>query len=412
MADFHAGVEGKPVEGAPRGDAGAPGKTDKTDKTMTAEIPFVDLKAQYRSISTEVDASIQEVLEGCDFILGEKVSRFEKEFASFCGVSYAVGVASGTEAIHLALRALGVGPGDEVITQANTFIATPLSIAYTGARPVFVDVDPETYNMDPALVEEAVTEKTKAVIPVHLYGKAAPMDEILEIAERHSLFVVEDACQAHGALYRGKKRAGTAGSMGHAAAFSFYPGKNLGAYGDAGMVTTDDGKIFEEIRMLRNYGQKVKYHHALKGFNSRLDTIQAAVLTVKLRRLRDWNAMRVENARLYSELLEGVPEVMTPEHGYEGTERSSHVFHLYVIRARERDSLLEHLRKNSIAAQIHYPLPCHLQEAFRDQGSLEGDFPVTEALSKEILSLPMYPELKEREIERVAETIAGFYRKD
>ncbi len=367
------------------------------------KVPFVDLKAQYSAISHEIGGSVSEVLGDCDFILGRKVKTFERDFASYCGSLYALGVASGTEALHLALRALGIGPGDEVITQANTFIATVLAISYTGATPVLVDVDEETFNLDPSLLEMAITSRTKAVIPVHLYGRTGPLDEIKDIAERHGLAIVEDACQAHGAIYQGKIGAARAGTLGDIAAFSFYPGKNLGAYGDGGAITTDNIELYEKLKMLRDYGQVVKYHHQVEGFNSRLDTIQAAVLSVKLKYLDRWNRLRAEHAARYTELLSGITELKCPQ------LCEGHVYHLYVVRVEERDGLAEYLSARGISAGIHYPVPNHLQPAFRRLGYAKGSFPVTEKLSGEILSLPIFPELQYRQIRHVANTINAFY---
>lgn len=371
------------------------------------KVPFVDLRAQYAQISEEVGKEVKGVMERCDFVLGERVRDFEREFAAYCGVRYAAGVSSGTEALHLALRALGIKAGDEVITQANTFIATLLAISYTGAKPVLVDIDPATYGMDPEKVEAAITERTRAIIPVHIYGRPAPMDELKKIAAGHRLYIVEDACQAHGAFYYGAKGAERVGGLGHIAAFSFYPGKNLGAYGDGGAVTTNDCELFKKIRMLRDYGQQVKYHHQMKGFNSRLDTIHAAVLLVKLKYLDRWNTLRAEHAKRYMELLEGVPEIELPAFKIE--KDRSHIFHLFVIRAEERAGLMDYLSDRGISTGIHYPVPNHLQKAFSDLGYMEGDFPVTEKYAEEILSLPMFPELKYDQIKYVAGAIRNFY---
>ncbi len=370
-------------------------------------VPLVDLRTQSSLIREEVKEEIDEVMTRCDFILGNKVKTFEEAFREFCGVRYAAGVASGTDALLIALKSLGIGPGDEVITQANTFIATVLAVSHAGARPVLVDIDPRTYNIDTQRIEERITERTKALLPVHIYGRVAPMDELLDTATKHSIAVVEDACQSHGAWHygrRGKKRTGSIGRIG---AFSFYPGKNLGAYGDGGMVTTDDAGLFKKVCMLRDYGQTKKYHHALKGFNSRLDTMQAAVLSVKLRYLEGWNILRVSHARKYIELLKDVPEVVLPE--IDETKPLSHVFHLFVVRVEERDRLFEFLKARSINAGIHYPVPCHLQEAFKGLGYGPGDFPVTEDYAKKVLSLPMYPELTDERIEYVAGVIREFY---
>lgn len=376
-------------------------------KGLRMEVPFVDLKAQYARIAREVNGGIKEVLDGSDFILGRKVREFEESFAVYCGTSYTAGVASGTDALHLALKAFGVGPGDEVITQANTFIATLLAISYTGARPVLVDVDPETCNIDPEKLCAAVTAKTRAIVPVHLYGRPAPMDAVMELAGRHGIYVVEDACQAHGACHEGKEGRRRVGSIGNAAAFSFYPGKNLGAYGDGGMVATNSRAVAERVRMLRDYGQAEKYHHASQGFNSRLDTMQAAVLLAKLEHLDEWNAMRMDHARRYRDLLCDVPEITLPD--FDPGRRLSHVFHLFVVRAEERDGLREHLSERRISTGIHYPVPCHLQEAYRGLGYKPGSFPVTEDRAGAIVSLPIFPELRDEQIRYVVESVRDFY---
>lgn len=363
------------------------------------KIPFVDLKIQYQTIQDDVNSNLQEVMRRCDFVLGQDVKTFEEEFATFCQVEYAVGLDSGYSALELILRAYGIGPGDEVITAANTFIATAFAITNTGAKPVLVDIDPATYNLDPTLLEAAITPATRAIMPVHLYGQTADMDPILHIASKHGMQVIEDAAQAHGARYKGKR----AGSLGDAAAFSFYPGKNLGAYGDGGAVVTNDPQLAERIRMLRDLGMRVKYHHEIKGFNHRLDTMQAAVLRVKLRHLDDWNAARRQVARQYdlrlSDLIIIIPS--TPEW-------AEHIYHLYVIRAENRDALQKYLNQAGIASGLHYPIPIHLQPAYQELGYQEGDFPITEQYAKEILSLPMYPELTTDAVDYVADTIKAF----
>jgi len=362
-------------------------------------VPFVDLGVQYRAISAEIDDAISKVIQDADFILGREVRLFEEEFAEFCDSSYAVGVDSGTSALELALRAFDIGPGDEVITAANSFIASALGISHAGAKPVLVDVDPFTYTLDVKALERAITRRTKAIIPVHLYGHPAHMGPIRQLADRHGLVVIEDACQAHGASYKGKR----VGSLGHAAAFSFYPGKNLGAYGDGGMVVTKDRKIANRLEMLRNYGQKEKYKHLFRGYNRRLDTMQAAILRVKLKYLEKWNAARRWNAKLYQKHLEGSGVVVPGEAG--GAES---VWHLYVIRTERRDALKEHLVSKGINASIHYPIPIHLQPAYQDLGYKRGDFPVTEAYADRILSLPMYPELSDRQVEFISQTVCEF----
>lgn len=364
-----------------------------------ANVPFVDLGVQYRAISAEIDDAISKVIQDADFILGREVRLFEEEFAEFCDSSYAVGVDSGTSALELALRAFDIGPGDEVITAANSFIASALGISHAGAKPVLVDVDPFTYTLDVKALERAITRRTKAIIPVHLYGHPAHMGPIRQLADRHGLVVIEDACQAHGASYKGKR----VGSLGHSAAFSFYPGKNLGAYGDGGMVVTKDRKIADRLEMLRNYGQKEKYKHLFRGYNRRLDTMQAAILRVKLKYLEKWNAARRWNAKLYQKHLEGSGVVVPGEAG--GAES---VWHLYVIRTERRDALKEHLVSKGINASIHYPIPIHLQPAYQDLGYKRGDFPVTEAYADRILSLPMYAELSDRQIEFISQTVCEF----
>ena len=363
------------------------------------QVPFVDLAAQYRTIAEEVHEATSKVIQDADFILGREVKLFEEEFATFCEAKYAVGVDSGTSALELALRAYDIGTGDEVITAANTFIATALAISHAGAKPVLVDVDPLTYTIDVAEVEKAITRRTKAILPVHLYGHPAPMEPIRQLAGKFGIVVIEDACQAHGARYKGKR----AGSLGDAAAFSFYPGKNLGAYGDGGMVVTNDREVANRLEMLRNYGQKEKYHHLFRGYNRRLDTLQAAILRVKLKYLEKWNAARRCSAKLYHDFLEGT-DVVTPSE----TREVESVWHLYVIRSEHRDTLREHLVSKGISASIHYPIPVHLQPAYKDLGYKRGNFPVTEGHASRILSLPMYAELTSEQVQLTAETIREF----
>lgn len=361
-------------------------------------VPFVDLGAQYTEIESEVNAAIGGVLRRGDFILGEGVRRFETEFASYCEVKHGIGVDSGTSALELAIRAFGIGPGDEVITAANTFIATALSITHAGATPVLVDVDPINYTIDPDLVEAAITERTSAIIPVHLYGHPADMDRIMEIARKHNLAVIEDASQAHGARYKGSR----VGSIGHAAAFSLYPAKNLGAYGDAGIVVTSDAEIAERIALLRNYGSKEKYRHDLPGFNRRLDTMQAEVLSVKLRYLDGWNSARRDHAMDYENHLSDVTgDLVIPR----VSAWAEPVFHVYVIQVADRDRLRLELDKHHISTVVHYPVPIHLQPAYADLGHFSGDFPVTESAADRIVSLPMFPELSERDLELVAREV-------
>ncbi len=368
---------------------------------MNSKVPFVDLTAQYHQIKPTIDEAIMRVVESSAFILGPDVKRFEEEFAAFCEAKAAVGVDSGTSALELALRAYDIGSGDEVITAANTFIATVLAISYVGAKPILVDVDPNTYNIDCDQLEKAITKRTKAIIPVHLYGQMADMDAILAIARKYNLIVIEDACQAHGARYNGKR----AGSLGDAAAFSFYPSKNLGAYGDGGAVVTQDEKIAEKIRRLRNYGEKEKYYHEFIGYNRRLDTVQAAVLRIKLSLLDQWNESRRRHAVKYSQLLQGKPLTIPTVPSY-----AEPVWHLYVVQVENRDQIRRMLAEKGISCGIHYPVPIHLQEAYRELGYKKGDFPITEALAEKILSLPMYAELTDEQIAAVADELTAVLR--
>jgi dTDP-4-amino-4,6-dideoxygalactose transaminase len=365
-------------------------------------IEFVDLKRQFQPLREEIMSRIDQVLAGMNLFLGENVYRLEEEFAAYCGVPHAIGVGSGTDALHLALRAVGVGPGDEVITVANTFFATVEAIALCGARPVFVDIDPASYTMDPSRVEAAITPRTKAIVPVHLYGQPADMDPIIAISRKHGLAVVEDACQAHGAEYKGAK----AGSLGDVAAFSFYYSKNLGAYGEGGMVVTKDREIATQVQMLRNHGGRERYHHALMGANARLDEIQAAALRVKLPYLDSWNAARRTWAEEYSRRLADLENVITPV----TQPYAKHVFHLYVIRTPDRDHLQKWLKRHGVSTGIHYPVPVHLQEACADFGYSLGSLPETEAAAQEILSLPMFAELTIDEVAFVCQTIRNSVR--
>jgi len=362
-------------------------------------IPIVDLKRQYEMMKDEINTAIAEVLNNSWFILGKQVEAFEQEFADFCGTKFAVGVGSGTEAIHLALVSLGVHSGDEVITVPNTAVFTVSAISFANGEPVFVDIDPQTYTIDPTKIENAITTRTKVILPVHLYGQCADMGRILEIARKYNLKVIEDACQAHGAEYNTKK----AGVLGDLGCFSFYPSKNLGAYGDGGMVITDNPELAERLRMLRNGGQEKRYYHKIKGFNSRLDEIQAAILRVKLKHLNEWNERRRRNAELYNRLITN-KEVIKPVEATYG----KHIYHLYVIRHPERDKLRGYLAENEIGTQIHYPIPIHLQEAYRDLGLKKGSCQVTERYADEILSLPVYPELTREEIQTVSQIINKF----
>ena len=362
-------------------------------------IPFLDLKAQYQSIKDEISEAINAVLESGHFVLGEHVEAFEREFATYCGTRYGVAVNSGTSALHLALLALGIGPGDEVITVPFTFVATVAAIQYTGARPVFVDIDPTSYTLDPNQLESAIGSSTKAIIPVHLYGQPADMTAVSEIARRHGVAVIEDACQAHGAEHFGKR----VGSLGDLACFSFYPGKNLGAYGEGGIAVTDHEPYVRTIRMLRDWGQERKYHHVLKGYNYRLEAIQGTILGVKLRHLEYWTRARLGHARLYDTLLSPSP-VKTPK----AMPHARHVYHVYAVRSRERDALQSYLQTRGIQTGIHYPIPVHLQKAYADLGYRKGDFPHSERAATEVLSLPMYPELSSTAIEQVAQAIRAF----
>jgi dTDP-4-amino-4,6-dideoxygalactose transaminase len=361
------------------------------------KIPLVDLKAQYASIKPEIDAALQRVLDETDFISGSAVAEFEQSFASYCGTRSAVGLANGTDALQLSLLALGVGHGDEVITAVNTFIATSEAISATGARPIFVDNDPHTYTIDVTKIEEKITPRTKAIIPIHLYGQPAAMDAVNEIAARHDLQVIEDAAQAHGASFNGK----TVGTLGRLACFSFYPGKNLGAYGDAGAIATNDEALANMVRMLANHGRLKKYEHEIEGYNSRLDTLQAAILSVKLRHLRAWTQKRQENAFIYSQHLAHASTIVTPVvHPY-----ATHVFHLYVVRVQQREKVQQALREAGIATGIHYPIPLHRQPAYKYLGLPTGSYPVAERFAGEILSLPMYPELSADQIAFICDTL-------
>ncbi len=365
-------------------------------------VPFVDLKAQYESIREETSSAIQDVLDATAFAGGPFVARFEKKFAQFCGVKHALGVGSGTSALWLALLACGIGPGDEVITVPNTFIATAEAISFAGARPVFVDIREDTYVMDPTKVEKAVTDRTRAIIPVHLFGQVADMDPIMEIARDRRLVVIEDACQAHGARYKGK-RAGSIGDMG---CFSFYPGKNLGAYGEAGAVTTNNDALAEKVSILRDHGQTRKYCHSMIGWNSRMDGFQAAILEVKLRRLEEWNKARRKNARLYGSLLSPIGDVTLPVEADYG----EHVFHVYAVRTPKRDELIAYLGEREISCGIHYPTPIHLQEAYRFLGKGQGSFPAAEQCAAQMVSLPLFAELTPEQIEWTAGEMRAFFQ--
>jgi dTDP-4-amino-4,6-dideoxygalactose transaminase len=368
---------------------------------MPNTIPMVDLKAQYARIKGEVDAAMAAVVASSQFIKGEDCAKLEEEFAAYCGVKHAVGVANGTDSLTISLRAYGIGPGDEVVTVANTFIATGEAILLNGARPVFVDVDPQSFTMDPSKLEAAITKRTKLILPVHLYGHPADMDGINDVASRHGLPVLEDAAQAHGAEL-GTRRAG---SLGHAGSFSFYPGKNLGAYGDAGMVVTNDADFAARVRQIANHGSGThRYDNLVVGTNSRLDTLQAAVLRVKLRHLDRWNAERRSRAEAYTRALAGIPGLQLP------TERpgARSAWHLYTLRSSERDALQKHLGEAGISTAIHYPRPIHLQPAMSAAGGRPGDLPVSEELSRRVLCVPLYPELGDESVERVAASVRAF----
>jgi dTDP-4-amino-4,6-dideoxygalactose transaminase len=362
-------------------------------------IPFVDLQAQHRALERELSAAVAEVMGKCDFILGGAVEKFENEFAQFIGAKHAVGVASGLDALSLSLRAAGVGQGDEVIIPANTFVATALAVTAAGARPVLVDCNEATFNIEPARIEAAITPRTKAIMPVHLFGQPAEMDAIVAIARRRNLIVIEDACQSHGAKYKGQ----TTGTFGLTGCYSFYPAKNLGACGDGGALVTNDDALAAKVRLLRNYGQKQKYAHVVQGTNSRLDTLQAAILRVKLRHLAEWNEARARHAAAYSQKLADI--VRTPRIA----PNCTHIFHLYVIRVPKRAELQKFLAERGVQTVIHYPVPVHLHEAYADLGHKRGDFPVSERLADEILSLPMFPELRDEQIHFVCDAIHKYY---
>lgn len=357
-----------------------------------ALIPFLDLKAQYSQIKPRVDAAVMRVIDSGQFVLGPDVAAFEERFAAYCGVGHCLAVNSGTSALHLALLAAGIGPGDEVITVSMTFVATTAAILYAGARPVFVDVDPVAWTMDPALVEAAVTPRTKAILPVHLHGLMADMDPIMEIARRHGLVVIEDAAQAHGAEYKGRR----AGSIGDIGCFSFYPGKNLGAFGEGGAVVTAQPELAQRISLLRDWGQKTKYNHVVAGFNYRMDGIQGAVLNVKMDYIEEWTEGRRSVAACYDRLLASSPLVRPTPPAY-----SRHVYHVYAVRQPRRDAALKALQAAGIGAGIHYPVPVHLQKAYADLGYKAGDLPVTEQIAGEFLSLPIYPELQPQQAAEV-----------
>jgi dTDP-4-amino-4,6-dideoxygalactose transaminase len=362
-------------------------------------VPFLDLKIQHQTIQDELVDAVGQVMAKTAFAGGPFVEEFETQFASFCQSGFCVGVGSGTEALWLTLLALGLGPGDEVITVPNTFMATAEAITYCGAMPVFVEIEEESYTMDPTLLEKAITPRTKAVIPVHLFGQMADMDPIMEIADSYSLYVIEDAAQAHGAEYKGR----VAGSIGDAGCFSFYPGKNLGACGEAGAVVTSSSELDYRIRMLRDHGQAAKYHHKMIGWNARMDGLQGAILNVKLKHLPSWTEKRRENAQRYDELLSRLDGLITP------TESNSrkHVYHIYAVRVDRRDEFIKSLAKKDIFCGIHYPIPVHLQEAYRFLRLNSGAFPIAELCASQFVSLPMFAELSNEQMDHVAGEISG-----
>lgn len=367
---------------------------------MNRQIPFLDMKSPYQELREELDAAYRRVMESGWYILGEEVEAFEEEYAASVGAKYCVGVGNGLEALHLILRAYGIGPGDEVIVPANTYIASWLAVTYAGATPIPVEPDPTTYNLDGSRIHPAITERTRAIMPVHLYGQPTQMDEIWKTAGAFHLPVIEDSAQTHGAAFKGR----LAGNLGSAAGFSFYPGKNFGAFGDAGAVVTDDPDVADAVRVLRNYGSRTKYYNEVKGYNSRLDPLQAAFLRVKLRHLDEWNRRRQAVAELYLQSLRDVPGITLPEVAPETT----HVWHLFVIRHPQRDRLQKHLAQHGIGTLIHYPVPPHRSQAYAGLGYAEGDFPISEAIAKSVLSLPMGPHLSLDDAACVAEHIRQF----
>ncbi len=369
--------------------------------SLVADIPFLDLRAPYKELQAEFDAAYRRVMESGWYILGEEVEAFEAEFAGYCGAKHCIGVGNGLEALHLTLRAAGIGPGDAVIVPANTYIATWLAVSYAGATPVPVEPVEATYNLDPARIEAAITPRTRAIMPVHLYGQPADLDAIAEIARRHGLYVFDDAAQAHGARYKGRRVGGLCDATG----WSFYPGKNLGAFGDAGAVTTNDDELAERLRTLRNYGSKIKYYNEIKGFNSRLDSLQAAFLRVKLKRLDAWNERRKAIAHHYLESLRDVPDLILPD----VPQWADPCWHLFVVRHPERDALQNYLKGQGIGTLIHYPVPPHLQEAYHELRFTEGTFPITEVIHQEVLSLPVDPSLNGKHIQYVIEQVLKFY---
>jgi dTDP-4-amino-4,6-dideoxygalactose transaminase len=361
------------------------------------KVPFLDLKPQLKEVEKNVQKALTALMKRSDFILGRDVRDFENAFAGYVGVKYAVGLNSGTDALFLGLLSLDVGPGDEVIVPAFTYIASAFAVTYTGAKPVFCDIDEKTFNIDTKKVEPLITRNTKAIMPVHLYGQSADLDPLRKLAAKHNIKIIEDAAQAHGTEYKGKR----AGGVGDLGCFSFYPTKNLGALGDAGMVVTNDGQIFEKLIKLRDYGRKTRYEHSSIGYNSRLDSIQAVFLKERLKRLDQWNKKRAEAADLYRKYLSDIDEVALPQEDSNG----KHVYHIFAIRVKNRDRLMEYLKKNKIDSMVHYPVPLHLQEVYKSLGYKKGDFPVAERISDEVLCLPIYPHIRKEQIKFVADKI-------
>ncbi|HEX7730036.1 MAG TPA: DegT/DnrJ/EryC1/StrS family aminotransferase [Terracidiphilus sp.] len=377
----------------------SPAHGSTTNPGAITQIPFLDLRATYFELQEEIDAAVKGVMSSGAFILGKEVDLFEQEFASYLGIKHCIGVGNGLDALHLALRALEIGPGDEVLVPSNTYIATWLAVSYAGAMPVPVEPDAHTYNMSPKLIEAAITPRTKAIMPVHLYGQAADMDPILEIARRHNLYVIEDAAQAQGARYKGVR----VGGLGDIAGWSFYPGKNLGAFGDGGAITTNNDEIAERLRVLRNYGSRVKYYNEALGFNTRLDSMQAAVLRIKLRKLDEWNGRRSVVAARYLDAFKDTGLVLPYVPAW-----ADPVFHLFVVRTERREEFMEFLKARGIGTLIHYPVPPHLQQAYSQLGWKEGSLPLTEKIHREVVSLPMGPHLKEQEVEAVIRAVREF----
>jgi dTDP-4-amino-4,6-dideoxygalactose transaminase len=364
-------------------------------------IPFLNFKPMHSRLRADMTKAFEQVYDAYWYIMGNHLTEFEAAYAQFNRTQYAVGVSNGLDALSLSLKALNIGPGDEVIIPSNTYIASALAVSFVGAKPVFVEPDIRTYNIDPSLIEQAITERTKAIMSVHLYGQPCEMDAIMEIAQKHNLYVVEDNAQAHGSAWQGK----LTGSWGHINGTSFYPGKNLGALGDAGAVTTDDAELAEKVRTLRNYGSKVKYHNEVMGYNMRLDEMQAAFLSVKLQYLDAWTAERQQIAAWYLEALDGVGDLILPHTHPDAT----HVYHLFVIRTQHRDALQQHLKENGIGTLIHYPVPPHLQEAYVHLGFREGDFPIAEELAKTCLSLPLWVGMTERQVTHTRDVIISYF---